>query len=77
VSGPRILLAKPGLDGHDRGLKVVRDAGCNAVQEVALTMASAVAYRGEFLARGMDFEAFAPRLSFHFADTVVRWERTA
>ena len=32
---PRILIAKPGLDGHDRGAKVVaralRDAGCEVV----------------------------------------------
>lgn len=31
----RILLAKPGLDGHDRGIKVVaralRDAGCEVI----------------------------------------------
>jgi methylmalonyl-CoA mutase C-terminal domain/subunit len=35
VSPPRILLAKPGLDGHDRGLKVVamalRDAGAEVI----------------------------------------------
>ena len=32
---PRILVAKPGLDGHDRGAKVVaralRDAGCEVI----------------------------------------------
>jgi len=32
---PRVLIAKPGLDGHDRGAKVVaralRDAGCEVV----------------------------------------------
>jgi methylmalonyl-CoA mutase C-terminal domain/subunit len=32
---PRILLAKPGLDGHDRGLKVIamalRDAGAEVI----------------------------------------------
>ena len=32
---PRVLLAKPGLDGHDRGIKVVamalRDAGCEVI----------------------------------------------
>ena len=32
---PRILIAKPGLDGHDRGAKVVaralRDAGCEVI----------------------------------------------
>jgi methylmalonyl-CoA mutase C-terminal domain/subunit len=35
VTGARIVLAKPGLDGHDRGLKVVamalRDAGAEVV----------------------------------------------
>ena len=35
MSPPRILLAKPGLDGHDRGLKVVamalRDAGAEVI----------------------------------------------
>ena len=32
---PRVLIAKPGLDGHDRGAKVVaralRDAGCEVI----------------------------------------------
>jgi methylmalonyl-CoA mutase C-terminal domain/subunit len=35
VIGPRIVLAKPGLDGHDRGVKVVamglRDAGAEVI----------------------------------------------
>jgi methylmalonyl-CoA mutase, C-terminal domain len=35
TSGPRIILAKPGLDGHDRGIKVVamglRDAGAEVI----------------------------------------------
>jgi methylmalonyl-CoA mutase, C-terminal domain len=35
VKPPRILLAKPGLDGHDRGIKVIamalRDAGAEVV----------------------------------------------
>jgi methylmalonyl-CoA mutase C-terminal domain/subunit len=35
AAGPRILLAKPGLDGHDRGAKVVahalKDAGFEVV----------------------------------------------
>jgi methylmalonyl-CoA mutase, C-terminal domain len=35
VSRPRIVLAKPGLDGHDRGIKVVamglRDAGAEVI----------------------------------------------
>jgi methylmalonyl-CoA mutase C-terminal domain/subunit len=35
VTRPRVLLAKPGLDGHDRGIKVIamalRDAGAEVV----------------------------------------------
>jgi methylmalonyl-CoA mutase, C-terminal domain len=35
VTRPRVLLAKPGLDGHDRGIKVIamalRDAGVEVV----------------------------------------------
>ena len=35
MTGPRIVLAKPGLDGHDRGIKVVamglRDAGAEVI----------------------------------------------
>ena len=35
MSPPRIVLAKPGLDGHDRGIKVVamalRDAGAEVI----------------------------------------------
>jgi methylmalonyl-CoA mutase, C-terminal domain len=35
VRHPRVLLAKPGLDGHDRGIKVIamalRDAGAEVV----------------------------------------------
>ena len=35
MSPPRVLLAKPGLDGHDRGVKVVamalRDAGAEVI----------------------------------------------
>jgi methylmalonyl-CoA mutase, N-terminal domain len=54
-----------------------REAGCDAVQELALTMASAIAYCEAFLARGLDFEAFAPRLSFHFATTLDLFEEVA
>jgi methylmalonyl-CoA mutase, N-terminal domain len=44
-----------------------REAGCDAAAELALAMASAIAYCDAFLARGLNFEAFAPRLSFRFA----------
>ncbi|HTS99292.1 MAG TPA: methylmalonyl-CoA mutase family protein [Streptosporangiaceae bacterium] len=54
-----------------------REAGCDAVQELALTMASAAAYCEAFLARGLGFDAFAPRLSFHFATTLDLFEEVA
>jgi len=54
-----------------------REAGCDAVQEVALTMASAIAYSEALIARGMAFDGFAPRLSFHFATTLDLFEEVA
>ena len=47
-----------------------REAGCTAVQEVAFTMAAAVTYVDALLARGLEFDDFAPRISFHFATTL-------
>jgi methylmalonyl-CoA mutase, N-terminal domain len=54
-----------------------REAGCNAIQELGLTMASAIAYCEEFTRRGLDFDRFAPRLSFHFATTLDLFEEVA
>ncbi len=44
----------------------MREAGATAVQEVAFTLAHAVAYCEAALARGLAFERFGPRLSFFF-----------
>ncbi|MBW1783929.1 MAG: methylmalonyl-CoA mutase [Deltaproteobacteria bacterium] len=41
-----------------------RESGCTAVQEVAFVMANAMACTEELLSRGLDIDAFAPRLSF-------------
>jgi methylmalonyl-CoA mutase N-terminal domain/subunit len=54
-----------------------REAGCDAVQELALTLASAIAYSEALVARGLAFDAFAPRLSFHFATTMDLFEEVA
>ena len=54
-----------------------REAGCNAVQELGLTMASAISYAEELLSRGLDFDSFAPRFSFHFATTMNLFEEVA
>jgi methylmalonyl-CoA mutase N-terminal domain/subunit len=45
----------------------MREAGATAVQEVAFTVANAIAYADAALAAGMPFDEFAPRLSFFFA----------
>jgi methylmalonyl-CoA mutase N-terminal domain/subunit len=45
----------------------MREAGATAVQEVAFTIANAVAYADAALAAGLAFDEFAPRLSFFFA----------
>src|SRR5580658_10488582 len=44
----------------------IREAGSTAVQEVAFTLANAIAYIEAALKAGLDIDAFAPRLSFFF-----------
>jgi methylmalonyl-CoA mutase N-terminal domain/subunit len=44
----------------------IREAGATAVQELAFTLADGLAYVESSIARGMDVDAFAPRLSFFF-----------
>jgi methylmalonyl-CoA mutase N-terminal domain/subunit len=44
----------------------IREAGSTAVQELAFTLADGRAYVAETLARGIDVDEFAPRLSFFF-----------
>jgi methylmalonyl-CoA mutase N-terminal domain/subunit len=44
----------------------MREAGATAVQEVAFTLANAIAYCEAATARGMEFEDFGGRLSFFF-----------
>src|SRR5438094_209282 len=44
----------------------IREAGATAVQELAFTFANAMTYVQAALARGLDIDAFAPRLSFFF-----------
>jgi len=54
-----------------------RDSGCTAMQEIAFTMADAVAYVEEVLARGVKIDDFAPRLSFFFYTYTDIFEETA
>jgi methylmalonyl-CoA mutase N-terminal domain/subunit len=44
----------------------IREAGSTAVQEVAFTIANAIAYVEEVLHRGIQIDSFAPRLAFFF-----------
>jgi methylmalonyl-CoA mutase N-terminal domain/subunit len=44
----------------------IREAGSTAVQELAFTLADGLAYVEAGRARGLDVDAFAPRLSFFF-----------
>ncbi len=45
----------------------IREAGSTAVQEVAFTLANAIAYVQAALDAGLDVDDFAPRLSFFFS----------
>ncbi len=44
----------------------IREAGSTAAQELAFTLADGFAYVEAAIARGLDVDAFAPRLSFFF-----------
>jgi len=44
----------------------IREAGSNAQQELAFTLANGFAYVDAAIARGLDVDEFAPRLSFFF-----------
>ncbi len=43
-----------------------REKGCNAIQEIALTLCSGIAYLNAGIERGLSVDQFAPRLSFFF-----------
>ncbi len=44
----------------------IREKGCSAVQEVAFTLANAIAYVNAALDRGLAIDEFGPRLAFFF-----------
>jgi methylmalonyl-CoA mutase N-terminal domain/subunit len=55
----------------------MREAGATAAQELAFTLADAMAYVEGALARGLDVDAFAGRLSFFFAAWSELFEEVA
>ncbi len=55
----------------------MREAGATAAQELAFTMADAIAYCEAAVARGLDIDDFAGRLSFFFAAWSELFEEVA
>jgi len=54
-----------------------REAGANAIQELAFTLADAIAYIEQAQIRGMDVDAFAPRLSYSLGCYMDLFEEVA
>lgn len=55
----------------------IREAGSTAVQELAFTLADGFAYIEHGIQRGMDVDAFAPRISFFFNSHLDFFEEIA
>ncbi len=55
----------------------IREAGSTAVQELAYTLADGFAYIEACIERGMDVDAFAPRISFFFNSHLDFFEEIA
>jgi methylmalonyl-CoA mutase, N-terminal domain len=55
----------------------MREAGATASQEVAFTLANAIAYVRAVRDRGLDLESFLPRLSFFFSSDIRFLEEIA
>ncbi len=55
----------------------IREAGSNAIQELAFTFADAIEYINTCMDRGLDIDNFAPRLSFFFCCTMEFLEEVA
>jgi methylmalonyl-CoA mutase N-terminal domain/subunit len=55
----------------------IREAGSNAIQELAFTLADGFAYVDAAIERGLDVDDFAPRLSFFFNAHIDFFEEIA
>lgn len=55
----------------------VREAGSTLVQEVAFALANAITYIEACLERGLEIDAFAPRLAFNFASSCNIFQEAA
>lgn len=54
-----------------------RNAGANAIQELAFAFLDGMTYVDHMISRGMDIDTFAPRLSFWFATNLDIFEEVA
>jgi len=55
----------------------IREAGADAVQELAFTLADAITYVDQAVKRGLDVDSFAPRISFFFDSHIDFFEEIA
>jgi methylmalonyl-CoA mutase cobalamin-binding domain/chain len=55
----------------------ISEAGANAVQELAFTMANGIAYVEEVIKSGIPIDSFAPRLAFYFVAQSDLFEEVA
>jgi methylmalonyl-CoA mutase N-terminal domain/subunit len=55
----------------------IREAGSDAVQELAFTIADGIEYVRQLIARGLDVDEFAPRLSFFWDSHINFFEEIA
>src|ERR1051325_1685105 len=55
----------------------MREAGSNAIQELAFTFANAIQYIDTCVSRGLNVDEFAPHLSFFFCCTMEFFEEVA
>ena len=55
----------------------IREAGATAAQELAFTLKNGLTYVEEQVARGLDVDGFAPRLSFFFNAQIDFFEEIA
>jgi methylmalonyl-CoA mutase N-terminal domain/subunit len=55
----------------------IRESGCNAAEEIAFAFLIATAYIEHALERGLDIDAFAPRISFNLGNTMNFFEEIA
>ena len=67
---------RAGIRSRSRGYHI-REAGSTAAQELAFTLKDGLTYVEQAVARGLDVDDFAPRLSFFFNAHIDFFEEIA